>query len=127
PWAPLRDSEPIGDLHVVSDEMARSCLILLAPEGASDSGTRRQHVPPASRLTTRHACGMTEFHRPNKGTPPVLGTPPEVVPSSPGMTARPGIHPESPSGTGAAGDYTAAKGRNDGGRIREHDRPDRST
>lgn len=74
PWAPLRGSEPIGGLRAADGGMGRSCLILLAPEGASGLGTRCQHMPTALRLTPRHGCGMTEFHRPNKGAPPVLGT-----------------------------------------------------
>jgi hypothetical protein len=72
PWAPHRGSEPIGTHPPNSSRAGRCCLILLTSEGASASGRRHPHLPTALRATARGACGMTEFHRPNKGAPPVL-------------------------------------------------------
>lgn len=72
PWAPHRGSEPIGTHPPNSSRAGRCCLILLMSEGASASGRRHPHLPTALRATARGACGMTEFHRPNKGAPPVL-------------------------------------------------------
>jgi hypothetical protein len=90
PWAPLRGSEPIGDPPAASGGRGRSCLILLAPEGASALGTRRQHVPTALRVTLRHARGMTEFHRRNRGAPPVPRAPGSGSAVIPRYDAAPG-------------------------------------
>lgn len=72
PWAPHRGSEPIGRHPSNSGAVDRCCLILLTPEGASAPGTGHPHLPTAWRAATACVCGMTEFHRPNEGAPPVL-------------------------------------------------------
>lgn len=68
PWAPRRDSEPIGARSSNSGRANRCCLILLTSEGASATGTGHPHLPIAFRAARGRVCGMTEFHRPNGRT-----------------------------------------------------------
>ncbi len=131
PWAPHRGHEPIGTRLPNSGRADRCCLILLMSEGASDRGKSHQHLPIALRAVRGLVCGMTEFHRPNEGAPPVLDAKPTQGPSpgrssSPGMTALSAVRLEAVPGTGTAADYTARSGGEDGTRPQQYRRPDRS-
>lgn len=105
--------EPIGTPHPNCAVVGRCCLILLTPEGVSGHGNRHQHMPTASRAGVGRACGMTEFHRPNKGAPPVLTHP------APGGLRRPRIG-RSASPRLGPGSSLPARGRLPPLRVRRH-------
>lgn len=64
-----------GCVPRTAEPTERCCLILLTSEGASGHGTGHPHLPVALRAADVRVGGMTEFHRLNKGAPPVLHPP----------------------------------------------------
>ncbi len=75
PWGPRWVSEPIGMLSPGSGRVESCCLISWVTDEASAPRSGHRHLPAALWTAADHVRGMTEFHPPNQGAPPVPNIP----------------------------------------------------